>query len=304
MKEIYRNDAWEIVPCEKVFISNYERGYVKIFNRQTLNIEKSIRIPRDYYNCLCVDESEKIIILLCQAKNSIDVLDMDTLEKISSVKWKGLRTYKREVITFDKEEKVIYCILYSETKKKSLVTKLFLKDMEETLVWEKNGFFGYGFLYDKFSDDYIILGARFTYFQNDDDIASFEEGIWLNQNHKKISFIEANKHGGKYLQTAGFTNTGRIIYAVERGRAEIYYLDEKRPVVKNIERAAFSKSGDLYAYIKKKTLCVCRYEDNKCVQKINVEYTRGITYYFEFMEDDRYLGFHNGDEFILYQIKP
>ena len=75
----------------------------------------------NYYNCLCVDESEKIIILLCQAKNSIDLLDMDTLEKISSVKWKGLRTYKREVITFDKKEKVIYCILYSETKKKSIV---------------------------------------------------------------------------------------------------------------------------------------------------------------------------------------
>ena len=303
MKEIYRSGAWEIVLGEKAIFSNYENGFIKIWNRKTLEIEKAVKFTRDYYDCLCVDEEEGILILLGVTKNSIDILDMDTLEERQTVKWKGKRTYIREDLVYNKKEKTIYCILYSETKQHSLVTKLFIRSMEETVVWEKQGFYADGFLYDRFHDEYIVLGGRFRYPPNDREIASFEEGIWLNQSQRTVSFVGANKHGGKYLQSVGFLFDGRLIYAVERRNADIYYLGEKKPIVKKIERAAFSKSGILYAYVKRKKLYVCRYEDNECIQKTKVDYQFGITYNLQFMGDDKYLAFRNGDEMILYQIE-
>lgn len=302
MKEVYRSDAWETSMCEDIWVSDSEKGYINIIDRSTFKIEKKRKTPRDYYECIYVYKLNRVIILLCREKNSIDILNLDTLEKIESIKREGMRTYEREIIIFSQKEKTIYCIFYSVKKQKSLITKILLDEMKECVILELQGIYANNFVYDKYTDDYVIIGAQFTNSRRGKEF--LEQGIWLKQPSKQIFFTEANQNNIATLQKVGFTSEQKIVYSVQIwDKNSIYYLGEEKPIAKRVEIAAFSKNGQLYAYVKKNKLYVCRYEDNQCIQETDVCYPGGDTYSLEFLGDDKYIGFRNADEQVIYQLE-
>lgn len=302
MKEVYRSDAQDVAICEKNYIELYEKE-IEIVDCKTLKKIKTKRICSNYYDTLCAWQDKMMIMVMCSSKNKIDILDMDTLHMKYSIEWNGESSYRRQRISFDDNKKCLYSILYSDTERKTVVTQTFSDDFQEKIILEVSDFLAYDLQYIKSEDDYLLYGAHFTYKKNIFALSSIQEGVWLQKRKGKILFVEANKGGGRTVKTVGVLRNKDWIYSVEGTKDKVYFLGNKKALIKNIDRAAFSENGEMIAFVRDEMLYIYSWDDGKCVDEIEIGYISGEIHSLKFIKNDEFIFYRDNEGVLLYRMR-
>lgn len=305
MEEIYRSNAWEIAICEEVFVTLGERA-IKVIDRKTKKTIKTRRHQWEYYNSLCVCLEEGIIAVVCTEKNKVDILSIETLELVTTIKWEGKRSYRREEMVFDQEEQCFYCNLYAFIENRTIITKISAKDLRENIFKEIQDYFACDFICAPNVNDYLLKGVRFTHKKGIFSTVSVEEEVWLKREKERITFEEKNKRIRRAISHIAVLNDDNIVYSAKLHKTNIFISGKRKAIAKlKADLIAFSDNGKFFAFISKKILYIHSCENNECIDQIALKVKSRFATIFRlaFQQNDEYISYRDGDELVLYKLK-
>lgn len=302
MKLISKTKAWDIEIDEKGNRGIYLYGKsIQVSDFAAVKTESMIKTSHEYYSSIIIVKSKNLLIAMGNCSCALDIYSFPRIELICSVKWNGDKQFIREKILLDQKEEKIYCILYSEELTKTVVTSIDLFSFEEKIEKTMRNAYLFTMGYSVSRNDYLLLGACF-----DSQVCFWKkteqyQGIWLNTG-KTLMIPKINFHN-KTLENVGIMGDGIILYYA----TGIYDCAKSKYLVKEIQGAAFSKSGRYYAYVKRQKkrmkLYVVLYGTQEIIDSIEI--IRGensLIYSFEFCNSDKYLYLRFVDDMYLFRI--
>lgn len=222
---------------------------------------------------------------------------------IHSVKWEGDKDYKREKVLLDKYEKRIYCILYNDESNKTIVSSFSLSDYKEKVELLIPEAYMSAINYSENVGDYFVSGIWFYQGHHLFGRVGEYKGMWLNTKTDFL-FTKANQWDNM-LEKVEVMADGDILYYAQGCCNAIYDLKKSKSIVKKIETAAFSESGEYFSYIKrygkKYRLYVFSYTDQKKIDEIEIARFDFI-HTLKFCNDDKFICLKFINDMYLFEI--
>lgn len=256
MKNIIKSKAWDIQISLKhnCILYQFSRT-LKVADLSNNTIKSSRNVSVDYYTSLTIVETNAVIVAACAKKNQIDILSLNDLTLIQSMRGNVPRGFRREYCVIDKDEKNIYYILYRDGQQKSIVTKFSIETGKEDIIGEFPKTFLFDIKYVKKKKTCLLCGIQFYEKMTKEEIVGEYEVFWMDDFENRILLKNLVQSSYAHLNKIGLSKEQEILlFYTTKGRELIYNLKTNEEIVKLSldSKVAFSTDDKYIACIEQR----------------------------------------------------